>query len=85
MEVQQVIGKDRLLYSTSKCLPYSNKRRASVDQDLHDDPTTTSTIDPQSILLSEVEAAIKRLKRNKAPGEDNITGGILQDGGEAMI
>ena len=33
----------------------------------------------------EVEASIKRLKRNKAPGEDNITGGILQDGGDAMI
>ena len=60
-------------------------RRASTDQDSHDDPTTTSTIDPPSILPSEVEASIKRLKRNKAPGEDNITGGILQDGGDAMI
>ena len=57
-------------------------RRASADQDSHDDPTTTSTIDPPSILPSEVEASIKRLKRNKAPGEDNITGGILQDGGD---
>ena len=28
--------------------------------------------------------AIKRLKRNKAPGEDNITAGILQDGGEPI-
>ena len=44
-----------------------------------------STIDPPSILPSEVEASIKRLKRNKAPGEDNITGGVLQDGGDAMI
>ena len=41
--------------------------------------------DIPSILRSEVEASIKRLKRNKAPGEDNITGGILQDGGDAMI
>ena len=44
-----------------------------------------TTIDPPSVLPSEVEASIKRLKRNKAPGEDNITGGILQDGGDAMI
>ena len=38
-----------------------------------------STIDQPSILPSDVEASIKRLKRIKAPGEDNITGGILQD------
>ena len=60
-------------------------RRASAEQDSHDNRTTTSTIDPPSILPSEVEASIKRLKRNKPPGEDNITGGILQDGGDAMI
>ena len=60
-------------------------RRASADQGSHDDRTTTSIIDPPSILPSEVEASIKRLKRNKALGEDNITGGILQDGGDAMF
>ena len=60
-------------------------RRASADQDSRDDRTTTSGIDAPSILQSEVEASIKRLKRNKTPGEDNITGGILQDGGDAMI
>ena len=46
---------------------YRSRRRASADQDSHDDPTTTSTIDPPSILPSEVEASIKRLKCNKAP------------------
>ena len=60
-------------------------RRASADQDSYGDPTTICTIDPPSILPSEVEASIKRLKCNKTPGEDNFTGGILQDGGEAMI
>ena len=58
-------------------------RRASADQDdSRDDRTTTSSTDA---LQSEVEASIKRLKRSKAPGEDNITGGIIQDGGDAMI
>ena len=33
----------------------------------------------------EVEASIKRLKHNKALGEDSITGGILQDGGDAKV
>ena len=37
------------------------------------------------ILSSEVEAAIKKLKRGKAPGEDGITAGILQDGGEPIV
>ena len=67
-----------------RCVEFYNEqykpRRASADQDLHDAATTTSTIDAPSILPSNVEASIKRLKHNKAPGEDNITGGILQDG-----
>ena len=37
------------------------------------------------ILPSEVRNAIKRLKREKAPGEDNITAGILQDWGELIV
>ena len=43
-------------------------------------PLTVSYIAP-----SEVEASIKRLNCSKAPGEDNIIGGFLQDGGDAMI
>ena len=78
--------KDRIV---KRCVEFYEElyrsRRASADQDSRDDRTTASTIDPPSILRSEVEASIKRLKHNKAPGEDNITGGILQDGGDARI
>ena len=78
--------KDRIV---KRCVEFCEElyrsRRASADQNSHDDPTTISTIDPPSVLPSEVEASIKRLKRNQAQGEDNITGGILQDGGDAMI
>ena len=78
--------KDRIV---KRCVAFYEElyrsRRVSADQDSHHDRTTTSTIDPPSILPPEVEASIKRLKRNKALGEDNITGGILQDGGDAMI
>ena len=36
------------------------------------------------ILPTELCAAIKRLKRNKAPGNDNITADVLKDGGEPI-
>ena len=73
-----------------RCIEFDEElyksRRASADQDdSRDDRTTTSNTDALPILQSEVEASTKRLKRNKALGEDNITGGILQDGVDAMI
>jgi hypothetical protein len=37
------------------------------------------------ILMEEVEAAIRRLKPRKSPGPDNITGELLQAGGEALV
>ena len=40
---------------------------------------------PPPILPTEVNAAIKRLKRNKAPGNDNITADVLKYGGEPII
>ena len=40
---------------------------------------------PPDILPAEVEALIKELDHSKAPGEDNITGGVLQDGREAIV
>ena len=46
-------------------------------------PSTDDT--PPIILPAEVEAWIKKLDCSKAPGEDNITGGILQDGTESIV
>ena len=40
---------------------------------------------PPVSLPAEVEAWIKKLDHSKAPGEDNITGGVLQDSGEAVV
>ena len=49
-------------------------------------PYTPSMDDASPVILpAEVEALIKKLDHTKAPGEDNITGGILQDGGEAIV
>ena len=57
----------------------------------------TNTIEPQQphrqsmddaplvILPAKVEASIKKLGCSKAPGEDNITGGVLQDSKEAIV
>ena len=40
---------------------------------------------PPVILPAEVEALIKKLDHSKAPGGDNIAGGVLQDGREAIV
>ena len=53
---------------------------------------THMMIQQRSLLLThhphyhhKVETSVKRIKCNKAPEEDNITGDIIQDGGEAKI
>ena len=45
----------------------------------------TRSTPPPPILPTVVSAAIKRLKRNKAPGNDNITADVLKDGGEPIV
>ena len=40
---------------------------------------------PPPILPTEVSAVSKRLKRNKAPGNDNIAAYVLKDGGEPIL
>ena len=40
---------------------------------------------PPIILPAEVGALIKKLDHSKAPGEDNITGGVLQDSRETIV
>ena len=60
--------KDRIV---KRCVEFYDElyrlRRASADQDSRDDRTTTSTIDPPSIIPSKFEASKKRLKHNKTP------------------
>jgi hypothetical protein len=41
--------------------------------------------DPQDILYSEVEEAIRTLKKNKSPGSDGIIAEMLQAGGEKLV
>ena len=43
-----------------------------------------ATSTPPPILLSETENVIRKLNRDKAPGEDGITAGTLQDGEEPI-
>ena len=44
----------------------------------------TRNTPPPPILPADVSAAIKRLQRNKAPGNDNITTEDVKDGGEPI-
>ena len=45
----------------------------------------TRNTPPPPIIPTEVSAAIKRLKRNKAPGNANITAGVLKDSMELIV
>ena len=45
----------------------------------------TSTGEPQNILCSEVEEAIRTLKRNKSPGSDGITAEMIQAGEDQLL
>ena len=47
--------------------------------------TPTSTEEPQNILYSEVEEAMRTLKRNKSPESDEITAQMIQTGGEQLV
>ena len=47
-------------------------------------PTATNN-DKYPILREEVEVAVKSLKKGKSAGVDNMTGKLVQAGGEAMI
>ena len=47
--------------------------------------TPTSTEEPQNILYSEVEEAMRTLKRNKSPESDEITAQMIQTAGEQLV
>ena len=47
--------------------------------------TPTGTEEPHNILYSEVEEAIRTLKRNKSPGSNGITAEMIQEGGEQLL
>ena len=46
---------------------------------------STSREEPQNILYSEVEEAIRTLKRNKSPRSDGFTAEMIQEGGEQLV
>ncbi|KAI8522202.1 hypothetical protein Bbelb_019560 [Branchiostoma belcheri] len=68
------------LYSTRQ-----NTDRASTSTPRNNRTGEQNTERLPPILPSEVRAAIERLKLNKAPGDDNITAGILKCGGEPLV
>ena len=59
--------------------------RQPQEQPFSDAHNNKASPPPPAILSSEVRDAIKKMKRDKAPGEDNITANILKDGGEPIV
>ena len=56
----------------------------TIDASCVHSPTVRPSSEP-SILRSEVEAAVHKLKNGKAPGTDEIPGELLKHGGDCMI
>ena len=72
--------RDRLIRKCEEFYIKLYRTRRPQDQpftDVH----CKETGQPPPILPFEVRDAVTHLKRDKAPGEDNITAGILQDWG----
>ena len=59
-------------------------RGLSMTNDL-DIITPTRTEEPQNILYSQVEDAIRTLKTNQSPPSDEITAEMIQAGGEQLL
>ena len=68
--------------STLAYIALNTKNSTKTHENEPSKPMITPT--PPPILLSETEVAIKRLKRDKAPGDDGITVATLQDGGKPI-
>ena len=75
LQSQEEITKRRTTYCDSL---YKNEGRGdNIVRDLKR-ITPTNTEEPQGILYSEVEEAIRSLKKNKRLGPDGITAEMLQ-------
>ena len=80
----QIHDRDRMIKRCEEF--YTNLYSTKLPQgqpsvQIHNNRSTS----PPPILPTEVSAAIKRLKRSKAPGNDNITADVLNDGGEPIV
>ena len=83
MEVQTVLGK---LGTAGRCPGCEDTNTALYSGHYQPPMTLPAAYEPPPLILpSEVRVAIKRLKRGKAPGEDNITTAVLQDAGQPII
>lgn len=68
---------------TEYCTELYN-HQTTGDNTILDVPPSTDT-DHLPILKSEIEEAIKTLKKRKSPGVDNITSELVQAGGVSMV
>ena len=79
-----IIEKNKILERwTEYCSELYNYQLNGNEQVLTTDESTNDDKD-NTILKSEIEDAIKTMKKGKSPGVDNIPGELIQAGGEYM-
>ena len=79
-----IIEKNKVLERwTEYCSELYNYKLNGDEQVLNTEKSNNDDKD-DTILMSEIEEAIKSLKKGKSPGVDNIPGELIQAGGDHM-
>ena len=74
----KIAERAKKLYKKLYSSDLKNNKVPQTDKDIS---TIEQTLKVPDITLTKVERSIYQLKRNKAPGQDNITSHILKDAG----
>jgi len=77
--------KDKIKSRWKECYEWLYNKQNPVDNTvLTELPTTNTAEDMEDFLEEEVAMAIKNLKKEKSPGEDNITAEMMQSGEDTV-
>lgn len=79
-----LIEKSKILERWTEYCSELYNHKLNGDVKVLDTEETTNDDSEDLILRSEIEEAVKMLKKGKSPGVDNIPGELLQAGGEHM-
>ena len=83
-EGETLVDKNKILQRWTEYCSELYNYELNGDESVLDVPKSQSNDSVNLILKSEIEEAIKMLKKGKSPGVDNIPGELIQAGGEYM-
>ena len=81
---ETLIEKNRILQRWTEYCSELYNHELNGDESVLDVPNSQSDDSENEIQKAEIEEAIKKLKKGKSPGVDNIPGELIQAGGDFM-